>query len=40
VALPEAWPDPLRKDDKGKPDVGALPLGVELTVGRGAASEK
>ena len=35
VALPEDWPDPLRKEDRGKPDVGALPLGVEpFRVGR------
>jgi hypothetical protein len=24
------WPDPLREADKGTPDVGALPLGVEV----------
>ncbi len=37
VTLPAEWPDPLRKLDKGKPDIGALPLGVEmLRVGRSA----
>lgn len=35
VMLDESWPDPLRKQDKGKPDIGALPLGAEaLKVGR------
>jgi hypothetical protein len=35
VELPAEWPDPLREKDKGKPDVGALPLGAEpLQVGR------
>lgn len=29
VALPDDWADPLRAIDKGKPDRGALPLGVE-----------
>ncbi len=29
VALPADWPDPLRSRDRGKPDVGALPLGAE-----------
>jgi hypothetical protein len=29
VELPVDWPDPLREQDAGKPDVGALPLGVE-----------
>ena len=34
VELPAEWPDPLRKQDKGKPDMGALPLGSEpLRVG-------
>jgi hypothetical protein len=34
VKLPEDWPDPLRKQDRGKPDIGALPLGSEpLRVG-------
>ena len=27
VAVPSEWPDPLREEDKGKPDIGALPLG-------------
>lgn len=27
--LPTAWPDPLRDSDAGKPDAGALPLGVD-----------
>lgn len=27
LALPEAWPDPLRAMDDEKPDVGALPYG-------------
>ena len=32
---PAEWPDPLRKEDRGKPDVGALPLGAApLRVGR------
>jgi hypothetical protein len=22
------WPDPVREADKGKPDIGAVPLGV------------
>ena len=26
VVLPADWPDPLRKQDKGRPDIGALPL--------------
>lgn len=35
VELPADWPDPLRKEDKGKPDIGALPLGVgPFQVGR------
>ena len=35
------WPDPLRAQDKGKPDVGALPLGIKkLAVGRNATPEK
>lgn len=29
VSLPAEWPDPLRAADKGKPDVGAVPGGVE-----------
>lgn len=33
IALPAEWPDPLRKADKGTPDIGALPLGERLDVG-------
>jgi len=29
VSVPEKWPDPLRSQDKGKPDVGAFPLTAE-----------
>ena len=29
VPIPETWPDPLRDRDKGKPDIGALPLDGE-----------
>jgi uncharacterized protein (TIGR03067 family) len=29
VALPADWPDPFRKQDEGRPDLGALPLGAE-----------
>jgi len=29
VPVPGDWPDPLRSADKGKPDIGALPLGAE-----------
>lgn len=37
VPLPSDWPDPLRQIDKGKPDIGALPLGAKpFTVGRAA----
>ncbi|MBW3540338.1 MAG: hypothetical protein KY476_08715 [Planctomycetes bacterium] len=28
VELPADWPDPLRDQDDGKPDLGALPLGA------------
>jgi hypothetical protein len=28
LVLPAEWPDPLRGADKGKPDIGAVPLGV------------
>ncbi|MCI0458101.1 MAG: hypothetical protein L0Z62_14150 [Gemmataceae bacterium] len=39
VELPADWPDPLRKADRGRPDVGALPLGTEAPrVGRRAAA--
>jgi hypothetical protein len=27
--LPKEWPDPLRSNDKGKPDLGVVPLGAE-----------
>lgn len=30
VDVPDAWPDPLRRADAGKADVGALPLGTEI----------
>lgn len=29
VVLPEAWPDPLRTIDQGKPDMGAYPVEFE-----------
>ena len=29
LVLPANWPDPLRDADKGKPDIGAVPFGVE-----------
>jgi len=28
VAIPQEWPDVLREVDAGRPDIGALPLGV------------
>jgi hypothetical protein len=28
LPIPEAWPDPLRDVDAGKPDIGALPFGT------------
>lgn len=31
VSLPKQWADPLREADKGKPDLGAMPLGVEVS---------
>ncbi|MDA1143031.1 MAG: right-handed parallel beta-helix repeat-containing protein [Planctomycetota bacterium] len=38
VALPSDWPDPLREKDAGKPDIGALPSGIQpFAVGRIAA---
>ncbi|MGN6103557.1 MAG: hypothetical protein ACTHU0_00390 [Kofleriaceae bacterium] len=38
IALPASWPDSLRAADKGKPDLGALPLGApRLRVGPSAA---
>lgn len=34
IEIPNSWPDPLRMIDKGKPDIGALPLGaIKLSVG-------
>jgi hypothetical protein len=30
VELPADWPDPLREQDQGRPDIGAIPLGVEI----------
>ena len=30
AAIPGEWPDPLRRDDEGSPDIGALPLGTPL----------
>lgn len=30
VELPGDWPDPVRSQDNGKPDVGALPVGGEV----------
>lgn len=32
VSIPSEWLDPLRTRDKGLPDVGALPLGVDRSV--------
>jgi hypothetical protein len=32
VELPATWPDPLRELDEGAPDLGALPLGVDIEV--------
>jgi len=29
IQLPADWPDPLRAQDKGRPDLGAVPLGIE-----------
>jgi hypothetical protein len=38
VPIPTGWPDPLRNLDKGKPDIGALPLGAKpFVVGRAAS---
>lgn len=38
IELPADWPDPLRKQDKGQPDVGALPRDSgPLQAGRDAA---
>lgn len=30
VELPADWPDPLRKADDGKPDIGALPFSIAM----------
>ncbi|GIW93737.1 MAG: hypothetical protein KatS3mg110_1778 [Pirellulaceae bacterium] len=30
VALPDDWPDPLRGQDAGLPDIGAIPAGIDL----------
>lgn len=38
VKIPAEWPDTLRKQDAGKPDIGALPLGSKpFSAGRAAA---
>ena len=38
VPIPSDWPDPLRQLDKGKPDIGALPLGAKpFVVGQTAS---
>jgi hypothetical protein len=38
IAIPASWPDSLRKLDRGKPDIGALPAGAPmLRVGPAAA---
>ena len=29
LPLASRWPDPLRDADRGRPDIGALPLGAE-----------
>jgi hypothetical protein len=40
VDLPSDWADPLREQDAGRPDIGALPAGAEeFRVGRTAADE-
>jgi hypothetical protein len=37
VEIPKDWPDPLRDQDQGKPDIGALPFGAQpLQVGPSA----
>ncbi|MFW6038923.1 MAG: hypothetical protein ACOC9P_00420 [bacterium] len=38
VSIPEDWADPLREHDRGQPDAGALPAGVEMW-GVGPAGE-
>jgi len=41
VAVPTEWPDSLRAADRGKPDIGALPLGAPmLQVGPTAAPKR
>jgi hypothetical protein len=41
VPIPAEWPDSLRAADKGKPDIGALPLGAPvLQVGPTAAPKR
>jgi hypothetical protein len=41
VPIPPEWPDSLRVADKGKPDIGALPLGAPmLQVGPAAAPKR
>ncbi|MFN4257818.1 MAG: DUF1565 domain-containing protein [Gemmataceae bacterium] len=41
VPLPADWPDPLRDQDQGQPDIGALPLGAALfPVGRAAGTRE
>lgn len=30
VPIPRDWPDPFRSLDKGKPDIGAVPRGVDM----------
>ena len=30
VKLPEDWADPMRSDDKGEPDIGAIPVGAKI----------
>lgn len=30
LPLPADWPDPLRAADRGRPDIGALPLGTKM----------
>ncbi|MFT5527267.1 MAG: hypothetical protein ACI9HK_005249, partial [Pirellulaceae bacterium] len=31
VSLPKEWDDPLRNEDRGAPDLGALPSGVNAS---------
>jgi hypothetical protein len=41
VKMPAEWPDSLRAADKGKPDIGALPLGAPmLRVGPSSAPRR